>query len=108
MLTPPGTQYGATRGKPGERKWLRYGGFASVQGVLLFSPFRMEPAPGHSPCSWRRVLMSRRRPAVQTESTVSTNACLQPWGKRSTTASLDIARLAERRPGKYINLHCGG
>ena len=28
-LTPPGTQYSATQGKPETRKPLRYGGFAS-------------------------------------------------------------------------------
>jgi hypothetical protein len=34
-LTPPGAQYGATHGKPGKRKRLRYAGFAIPCTPLL-------------------------------------------------------------------------
>jgi hypothetical protein len=33
-LIPPGTQYGATQGKPEKRKPLRYGGFATTCKLL--------------------------------------------------------------------------
>jgi hypothetical protein len=33
-LIPPGTQYGATQGKPEQRRPLRYGGIANPSNLL--------------------------------------------------------------------------